>query len=1496
MNFIQVSLKHRQVTLTVLLMAFITGIYSLFTMPRREDPKITIPNGLIIAYYPGATAAQVEEQLTKKIEQYLFEFEEVNKSETYSTTQNGAVVVNVKLNDNVKKTDIFWNKLRHQLLVARNLDLPQGVRGPIVNSDFGDTEALLIAVESDDATYDQLTDYCQLLEDKIRTLPEASKIKRIGEQQEQITVAFNNQSLSQYGISLQQVVKVLQSENQVTPTGKIDHGALDVSLYAAGTYHSINEVENQIIGTSNTGAVVRLGDIATLTRAYTDPTEEITVNGEKAIVVTVQMLAGNNIVNFGQAVSQQVEATRKILPSNIHLTTIVNQPQLVDTNVSHFLWEFVMAIVSVVLVLIVLLPFNMAAIAATAIPMTVAVTFSLLNVLGIELHQVSLAALIVVLGMIVDDAIVVADNYLALLEQGLDRWNAAWRSASDLVVPILGATITIMASFMPMVILTGSLGEFIRDLPITVTLAFTASFLVSMFFTPILCYLFVKEAKTVAKPNPNKKKSRRSMLDWLQLAYNKTIIWCVKRPVLTISLSLSTIILAALIFKLAVGQRFFPYAERNQFVVEIWTPTGTKLAKTKTALAEVENIIKGDDRVTSYASFAGRSAPRVYYNFAPEFPVTNYGQILINTTGNDETETMAHDLEKKVANAVPEGIVQVKLMQQGQPQEAPVEIRFFGDDINTLKRLGQQAEDILKNNSGSYLVGNDFKEDYYGISIQLKEDAKRLGFTTNSIAQVLYVNTNGYAVSTMYEGDDAINIVLQQEEGETIAYQDLENIYMQSPVTGASVPLRQIATLTPTWQPGRIRHRNGVRCFTIKSETQNGVLPADLLAAVRPKIEALPLPVGYHIEYGGEYANKAKSMGKIIGALGISLVLIFLILLIQFQNLKELIIVMSAIPLSLFGAFAGLAITGSNFGFTAFVGLISLSGIVVRNAIILLDQTNELIAEGQGIRDAAIEAGKRRLRPIFLTTMSTSLGLLPMILSGSSMWAPLASVIAFGVCWSMLMALLTVPVLYVMMVKKEDKQPTADKGTDKRSNTTLSTGIATVVVLCIVLAPQNSNAQQQVQGPLTLEQAQDLALQNNHYLKIKELQVAQKKQKVIEDKVKLYPSVSVKANYQYNTDLPSLTVAEGLFGQLPLLIQNADNSLQTTYVSLPSENQTLTVGDHNTYNASISFYQPLLQISKIKTGVAIDKTDLAITEVEKTKAEMQLKQGIEKLYYGLLILQKQQQEAQLRIAAAAEKLKEVASAVHAGKAQESAQIGLHASLADEQRNLLKVQFQIDDYTDELKQLTGLPDSTSIQLSEPNIPTENTTLEAPDSLHEADLNNNTDLKLATLQQSKADYATKATNQNYIPSLGIIGGHSYQQGNALYPVNNTFIGASFSWNIQDMFSNSHAKQQTELMEQQAQQQLANTQEKLANDLSKVYRHLSQALALINTAEQAVDYRKEDLRIRANEKKSGLNTSIDYLNAQADLAKAEADLYAAKLNYRMAYTEILILKGVY
>ncbi|WEA00631.1 efflux RND transporter permease subunit [Mucilaginibacter sp. SJ] len=1025
MNFIEVALKYKQVTLAVLLMLFAVGVNSLLNMPRREDPKITIRTGLVIASFPGASAAQVEEQVTQKLEQYLFQYEEVDKTKTYSTSKDGMAVINVELSENVKQPDIFWNKLRHQFLLAKEVDLPAGVQGPIVDSDFGDTEAIVIALESKDASYESLKDYTQKVEDQVRTLPQASKVKRIGEQKEEVVVSSTSGKLAQYDVNMMQVVQSLQSQNSIDATGEIKTGSSKTPLYTNGYFHTETDLASLIVGTSATGSPVKMSDIATLKRGYAEPESIITVNGSRAILLSIQMHEGNNIVDFGKDVEKKIAEARKLIPSDVKIITLVSQPKLVDESISHFIKEFFLAIVSVIVVVILLLPFRIASVAAMAIPMTVALTFAILNTLGIELHQVSLAGLILVLGMVVDDAIVIADNYVELLDEGIDRWTAAWRSAHDLLIPVLAATVTIIASFMPLILIKGSTGEFIFTLPITVAVALISSYFVALFLTPLLCYTFIKKGlhqHNDQAEGQEKKRQKKSALTYMQDAYNAALGWCVKHPVLTILTSITFAFLTVVIFKLGVRELFFPPAERNQFVVELWMPTGTKLEKTNSAILKAEQLVKDDKRVISFATFTGTSAPRFYYNFTPEVPTSNYALILVNTTNAQTTEEMAEELTGKMRGLIPDGRFFVKLMQQGTDLKAPVEVRIIGDDVTRLKTIAVQVEDIMKKAKGSRLVRSDFGEDHYGIQVTPKEEGKRLGFTTSSIAQSIYTGFTGASISTMYEGDSPINILFRLNPDARKSTSDLQNLYITSPVNNATVPLRQIADLTPQWQSGKIMHRNGMKTLTVQSETKSHVLPAELLEEIRPAVDSLKLPGGYRIEYAGEEGGKAEVENDLITALSISMVLIFLILLFQFRNLKEVFIIMTTIPLSLFGSILGLAVTGNNFSFTAFIGLVSLSGIVVRNAIILVDYTNVLLKQGLDIKTAATEAAKRRLRPVFLTAMAAAVGVLPMIISKSPMWAPLASVLSFGVVWSMVMALLTVPVMYIGVIHPSDKK------------------------------------------------------------------------------------------------------------------------------------------------------------------------------------------------------------------------------------------------------------------------------------------------------------------------------------------------------------------------------------------------------------------------------------------------------------------------------------------
>ena len=739
MNPVRVSLRYPQVTLILTLMLFGVGIHALLTMPRREDPKITIRTGLVTAAYPGATAEQVEKQVTKKIEERLFRFEEVRKSKTFSTSRNDLVIVNVELEDRVKDADKFWAKLRHDMNELKARDLPAGVRGPLVNSDFGDTVAVLLAVRGKGYGYRELKDYVERIEDELRTIRATSKIKRYGEQKEQIFITSTLERIAQYGVNPLNVIQALQQRNAVEYGGRFEAERTVVPMRPSGLFQTEDQIRRVMIGASPTGQPIYIGDLGEVHRRYQDPESLTRFQGENCLMLSVEMQEGNNIVDFGQAIREKIEHARLMLPPDLKLDLIADQPKVVHDRIGDFMREFGIAIGAVILVTMLLLPLRVAVIAALAIPVTVAITFGVMNALGIELHQVSISALIVVLGMVVDDAIVIADNYVELLDRKVPREEAAWRSASELAVPVLTATLTIIASFLPLLMLSGSVGEFIAALPIAVAVALGSSFVVAMLLTPLLCRFFIRQGLRdhAAEEAEDKPRKKFNLLDSLQVWYGKLIHFFMRRKALAVALGAVAFVAGLLAIRM-VPEQFFPSAERDQFVIDVWTPEGTRIETTDAVMRRIEGELGRDAFVKNYATFLGGSAPRFYYNVSPEQPATNYGQVLVNTREVAPTPAFVHTLRGRLARLCPEARVIVKELQQGAVVQAPVEVRVVGDEIAPLKSLGRQVEEIVKSVPGSVYVHNDYREDSYQLMVDVNDEvANRLGLTHSMIAMLL---------------------------------------------------------------------------------------------------------------------------------------------------------------------------------------------------------------------------------------------------------------------------------------------------------------------------------------------------------------------------------------------------------------------------------------------------------------------------------------------------------------------------------------------------------------------------------------------------------------------------------------------------------------------------------------------------------------------------------------------------------------------------------------
>lgn len=1016
MSLILWPLRHRHVAIVVALVILGFGLHSLLTMPRQDTPAITIHKALVIALYPGANAAQVEQQLTRTIESHLFSFTEIDSTKTHSISREGLVVVTVELREWVKDKDGFWSRLRLSLAELKQTRLPAETLGPIVDSDFGESVALLIAVTSPRLSYGDLRRNLERVEDAIRTVPGAGRIRHYGERDDAIYVEADSQRMARYGVDLLQVVTALRLQNSIPYTGSMKVGTLEVPLHTHGRYSSVEEVSQQVVFSDPLGnRVVRIGDVARVQRRLADPDSLLRVDGrdDPTLLLAVEMQPGYNIVTFGRDLRARLAETQRVLPADLRVRVINDQPGVVAEAVGHFIWEFFIAVGAVILVTLLLLPIRVAVIAALAIPVTIAFTFKVLDLFGIELHEVSLASLIVVLGMVVDDAIVIADNYVEKLDEGLGSWDAARRSAGELAVPVFTATLAIILAFAPLAFfLKGATGEFIIALPITVAIALSMSFVVAMLFTPLLCFSLIKEGLKGRKQSLG-----AVILDSVQSVYGRVIGPTIRHPGRTVAAAALSLAIGAALLML-VRQKFFPAAERAQFLIEVDMPIGTRLEATDQVVRKVETALKEDRRVRGFAAFVGTSAPRVYYSFAPEFPRPSYGMLLVGTQDAATTEVLVKDFNTRLRDLQPGARINVMSFQQGIPVDAPVEVRVTGPDTATLRRIGDQVKALFLGTPGAAQIRDDFRDDF---SVDLdvnSEVANRLGLATSVIAGQVMTGFKGMSVTQLWEHDAPVPIVLRLEAAHREQFTDLESLVLRAPLSQANVQLSEVARATPSWVPAQFARRNGVPTLTISANPTPDVLPSQILSAIRPGLNRLRLPPGYSLEIGGEYEGQQETFGKMTGALLTSVALIYLVLLFQFKSTRESLVVMLAIPLTFLGAVAGPLLTGNPFGFTAAVGMISLVGIVIRNSIILVDYADELrIREGLDANEAALRAGLRRIRPIFLTSMAAAVGVLPMILSGSPLWAPLASVFSVGIVWSMVMTLLVVPTVYAWTMR-----------------------------------------------------------------------------------------------------------------------------------------------------------------------------------------------------------------------------------------------------------------------------------------------------------------------------------------------------------------------------------------------------------------------------------------------------------------------------------------------
>ena len=997
------------ISLFLLLMGF--GIWSLPQLNKDEFPQFTIRQGIVAAFYPGATAEEVEEQVTMPLEDYINSFEEVDKEQTFSISEDGISYVYVMIRNTVRDNAGAWTRIRAGLPLLQRTSLPTGVLQTVVIDDFGNTSSLLIAVESNQRSPRELEEFAKQVCSRLRTIPEMGKLRIMGQQTEEIAITIDAERLSKYGISPTALEAQIALQGLRTVGGKNDKdGALQVVI----PYQSEYEMQEQIVWADPaTGAAIRLKDIATIERRYQKPKQYVEFNGASCLILNMEMVPGNNIVAFGAEVDKQLAEAAQLLPPDIRFHRITDQPKVVNDSVVSFLRDIVISILVVIAVMLLLFPLRTALVAATGLPVCTAICIGMMYVTGIELNTVTLAALIFVLGMIVDDSVIVIDGYTNLLERRHSRWYSAVVSTSMLFVPMSLATCAICGMFFPMTrIITGPLGEFVQLFPWAVLFALGASIFYASWVTPYLSYRFVKlrneDEWTAFERLQNKFFAR------LQEAYKQLLQRCFDKPWIPWTM-LALAIGIGLFLMTRLNLQLLPKAEREFFAVEIHLREGATLEQSALVADSLARILQQDRRVKSVTAFIGQSSPRFHATYTPQTPHTNYAQLIVNTLSSNATSQILKEYNTRYENHFPEAYARFKQLDY-QAVKNPLEVRIQGENWESMLVYADSVKRYMETLPELQWVHCDYNNMAASTRIVLKADeATRFGMTETVLSLYLRQATQGATITTLYEGSYGVPVVLYTAGSEEMSTEQLGALPVPTAVPGIWVPLRQVADIEPAWHHTSIERRNAVRTITVGADMRGKTSSVDAERKVKKWIDKniTELPEGVSIKYGGLSAINGMIVPQILWSVVAALAVMLALLIYHFGKLGLAMLTLSSALLCLFGAMLGLWIFQLDISITAVLGIVSLIGIIVRNAIMMYEYAEDSRKYKQhSYREAAFMAGLRRMRPVFLTSATTAVGVLPMILAHTSLWMPMGVVICFGTIFTLPLTVTILPVVY----------------------------------------------------------------------------------------------------------------------------------------------------------------------------------------------------------------------------------------------------------------------------------------------------------------------------------------------------------------------------------------------------------------------------------------------------------------------------------------------------
>ncbi|ENJ1750205.1 multidrug efflux RND transporter permease subunit VmeV [Vibrio parahaemolyticus] len=1013
MNIAEYSIKNKVISWLFIVILAIGGVTSFLELGRLEDPAFTIKDAMIVATYPGATSKEVEEELTYPLEKEIRKLPYIDRITSTSSNGMSQIMVSMKMDYGPDELPQIWDEMRRKINDLQPT-LPQGVQSLQIIDDFGDVYGVMLMLTGDDYDYVELKRYADHLRREIELVDGVGKVDIAGDQQEMLFVEISLDRLASLNLDMNVVSGLLNQQNNVVSAGEVMVNGESLVIRPSGTLNTVQALENLIIHGRDTGNLIRLKDVATITRSIQEkPGNMILFNGKKAINIGISFASGVNVVEVGERLNAELSSLESIKPAGLDMSYFYNQAQEVDDSVKAFVISLAEAVAIVIIVLLFTMGLRSGVIIGVVLLLTVFGTFILMNYNNIELHRISLGALIIALGMLVDNAIVVVEGILVGLKKGRTKVQAAVDIVKQTQWPLLGATVIAITAFAPIGLSQDATGEFMGSLFWVLCFSLFLSWVTAITLTPFLADLLLKEEE-----KDSNGEDEDPYKGWLFVVFGALLKFALRFRWMTVAAMVALLVGAVVAFG-NVKQQFFPPSNTPMFYVDMWMPEGTDIRQTIKQAEKVESYIRQQDDIDFVSVSIGQGLQRFALTYQPEKSYEAYAQFQVRTTDRDNMFKQLHKLDDNLAKTFDEPTFQFKLMEFGPSPASKIEARITGPDPKVLRELAVKVEDILHTDPGARNIRHDWRERTKELVPVFNESkARRLGISKEDLSSTLQMAFGGSTFGVLRDGTHTLPIMMRLPEAERVDFESLQNVKIWSPSLQTYIPVDQIIDgVELDWSEPLIQRRDRKRTLTVLADHDvlSDDTAASLFARVQPKVMALHIPEGYEITWGGEYESSKDAQEGLFGSLPMGYLLMFIITILLFNSIKKPLVIWFTVPLSIIGVAFGLLTTNMPFSFTAFLGLLSLSGMILKNGIVLLDQINLELESGKDPYLAIVDSAISRVRPVSMAALTTILGMIPLVFD--AFFGSMAITIMAGLGFATVLTLIVVPVMFAILFR-----------------------------------------------------------------------------------------------------------------------------------------------------------------------------------------------------------------------------------------------------------------------------------------------------------------------------------------------------------------------------------------------------------------------------------------------------------------------------------------------